>query len=132
MACDEESLHLNVCSPCSLCSDESEPLRHHTRPTPTPSHVTICCGFCAFEVVCCFAWTLGEGFFEGAVVHRARAGQLFGLILIPIPVFGVDSTPRMGEWPGRGWGGDGAIWDDFSSWTYPFSIGDMNWPLSLT
>ena len=38
-----------------------------------------------------------------------------------------------------GW--DGAIWDDFSSWTCPFPvgdmdrplpIGDMDWPLSLT
>ena len=36
----------------------------------------------------------------------ARAGQLFVLHLIPTPVFGVDSTPWMGEWVG-GW--DGAI-----------------------
>ena len=36
----------------------------------------------------------------------ARARQLFGLLLIPTPVFGVDSTPRMGEWVGGwvGWG----------------------------
>ena len=47
-----------------------------------------------------------------------------GLFLIPTPVFGVDSTPRMGGW-------DGAIWDDFSSWTCPFPVGDMDRPLSL-
>ena len=28
-----------------------------------------------------------------------------------------------------GW--DAAIWDDFSSWTCPFPVGDMDWPLSL-
>ena len=59
----------------------------------------------------------------------AHAGQLFGLLLIPTLVFGVDSTPRMGEWVG-GW--DGAIWDDSSSWTCPFPIWDMDRPLSLT
>ena len=50
-------------------------------------------------------------------MRRARAGQLFGLLLIPTPVFGVDSTPRMGEWV-DGW--DGAIWDAFS---FPFRFG---------
>ena len=60
-------------------------------------------------------------------MRRACAGQLFGLLLIPTPVFGVDSTPRMGEWVG-GW--DGAIWGDFSSWTCPFPFGDMDWPIS--
>ena len=57
----------------------------------------------------------------------ACARQLFGLNLIPTPVFGVDSTPRMGEWVG-GW--DGVIWDDFSSWTCHFSVGDIDRPLS--
>ena len=33
----------------------------------------------------------------------------------------------MREWVG-GW--DGAIWDDFSSWTCPFPVADMDWPLS--
>ena len=42
---------------------------------------------------------------EGALVCRARAGQLFGLLLIPTPIFGVDSTPRMGEWEGW-WDGE--------------------------
>ena len=65
---------------------------------------------------------------------RAR----IGLHLIPTPVFGVDSPPRMGGWLG-GW--DGAIWDDFSSWTCPFlvriwigpfPVGDIDRPLSLT
>ena len=37
---------------------------------------------------------------EGVLVRRARARQLFGLLLIPSPAFGVDSTPRMGEWGG--------------------------------
>ena len=44
---------------------------------------------------------------EGALVRRARAGQLFGLLLIPTTVSGVDSTPRMGGWVGWwmvGWG----------------------------
>ena len=58
---------------------------------------------------------------------RARAGQLFGLLQIPTPVFGVDSTPWMGEWVGW-W--DVAIWDDFSSWTCPYLVGDMDQPLS--
>ena len=58
----------------------------------------------------------------------ACTGQLFGLLLIPIPVFGVDSTPRMGEWVG-GW--NGAIRDDFSSWTCPFPLGDMDRPLPI-
>ena len=62
-------------------------------------------------------------------MRTARTRQLFGRLLIPIPVFGVDSTPEMGEWVG-GW--NGAIWDDFSSWTCPFSVGDMDRPLSLT
>ena len=35
------------------------------------------------------------------------------------PCCWVDSTPRMGEWVGA-W--DGAIWDDFSSWTCPFPL----------
>ena len=35
-------------------------------------------------------------------MHRVRTGQLFGLLLIPASVFGVDSTPWMGEWVG-GW-----------------------------
>ena len=52
--------------------------------------------------------------------------------------FWVDSTSRMVEWVG-GWGG--AIWDDLSSWTCPFPVGDMDrpfpvggmdWPFSLT
>ena len=74
---------------------------------------------------------------EGALVRTARAGQLFRLLLIPTPVLGVDSTPRMGEWVG-GWvgGWDGAIWDDFSSCTCPFPVGDMfralsNWGYGL-
>ena len=44
-------------------------------------------------------------------MRRARAEQLFGRLLIPALVFGVDSTPRMGECVG-GW--DGAI----SGWGY--------------
>ena len=32
----------------------------------------------------------------------ARAGHLFGLLLIPTPVLGLHSTPRMGEWVGWG------------------------------
>ena len=66
---------------------------------------------------------------EGALVRRARAGQLFVLLLIPALAFGVDSTPRMGEWV-DGW--DAAIWDDFSSGTCSFPVGDMERPLSLT
>ena len=62
-------------------------------------------------------------------MRRAHAGQLFGLLPIPTPVLGVDSTPRVREWM-CGW--DGAIWDDFSTWTCPFPVGDMDWPLSLT
>ena len=58
-------------------------------------------------------------------MRRERARQLFGQLPIPTPVFGVDSTPRMSGW-------DGAIWDDFSSWTCPFPVGDMDRPLSLT
>ena len=54
-------------------------------------------------------------------------GQLFGLLLIPTPVFGVDSTPGMVESMG-GW--DGAIRDDFSLWTCPFPVGDMDPPHS--
>ena len=65
--------------------------------------------------------------YEEALVRRARTRQLFGLLLIPTPAFGVDFTPRMGEWVG-GW--DAAIWDDFSSWTCPFLVGDMGGPLS--
>ena len=61
----------------------------------------------------------------------ARTRQLFGLLLIPTLVFGVDSTPRMSECVG-GWvgGREGAIWDDFSSWTCPFPVGDMDRPFS--
>ena len=57
---------------------------------------------------------------EGALVRRVRVGQLFGLLLIPTYVFGfgVDSTPWMGEW------------DDFSLWTCPFPVGDMDRPLA--
>ena len=62
-------------------------------------------------------------------MRRARAGQLFGLLLVPTPVFGVNATPWMGEWVG---GRDGAIWDGFSSWTCPFLVWDMGQPLSLT
>ena len=38
--------------------------------------------------------------------RKARAGQLFGLLLIPTPVFGVDSTPWISDWVGGwvGWG----------------------------
>ena len=60
-------------------------------------------------------------------MRRARVGQLFGLLPIPSLGFGVGSTPRMDEWVG---GLDGAIWDDFSSWTCPFPAGDMDWPFS--
>ena len=56
-------------------------------------------------------------------MHKACVGHFFGLLLIPTSVLGVDSTPRMGEWVG-GW--DGAIWDDFSSWTWPLLVGDMD------
>ena len=70
---------------------------------------------------------------QGALLHMgvrmACAGQLLGLFLIPTPVLGVDSTPRMGEWMV---GCDGAIWDDFSSWTCPFPVWDVDRPLSLT
>ena len=55
-------------------------------------------------------------------MRRAHTGQLFGLLLIPTPVFWVFSTPQMGGW-------DGAIWDDFSSWTFPFLVGYMDRPL---
>ena len=41
---------------------------------------------------------------EGPLLCRVHAGQLFGLLLIPTPVFGVDSTPQMGGWVG-GWDG---------------------------
>ena len=55
-------------------------------------------------------------------MRRARARQLFGLLLIPTPVFGVDSSPWMCGW-------DGAIYD-LSSWTCPFPVVDMDRPLS--
>ena len=57
-------------------------------------------------------------------MRKVRAGQLFGLLLIP-PLFLRWILPL--GWVG-GW--DGAIWDDFSSWTCPFPVGDMNQPLS--
>jgi len=56
-------------------------------------------------------------------------GRLFGRLLIPTLVFGVDSTPQMGDCVG---GRDEAIRDDFSSWTCLFVVGDMGRPLSLT
>ena len=65
----------------------------------------------------------GNGGIQGVLVRRARARHLFGLLPIPTPVFGVDSTPGMGGW-------HGAIWDDFSSWISPFPVEDMDWPSS--
>ena len=62
-------------------------------------------------------------------MRRAHTGQLFGLLLIPTTVFGVESTPRTGEWVDGGW--DGALWDNFSLWTCPFPVGDMDRPLPI-
>ena len=72
---------------------------------------------------------------EGVLVRRARTGQFFWLLLIPTPVLGVDSTPRMGEWVGE-MGQFGIISPRglapfrFGIWTGPFPIGDLDWLFS--
>ena len=64
----------------------------------------------------------------------ARVGQLFGLILIPTTVFGVDSTPRMGELTGGwvGWGNLGLcllVDLPLSGWGY--ATAPSNWGYGL-
>ena len=59
-------------------------------------------------------------------MHRAQVQHNSTSIVVAMRTH-VDSTPPMGECVGA-W--DGAIWYDFSSWTCPFRVGDMDRPLS--
>ena len=72
-------------------------------------------------------------------MRRVRAGQLFGLLLIPTPVVGVDSTPcvcgsawldGMGQFGMISPHGLAPFW--LGTWTGPFPVVDMDWPVSLT
>ena len=60
-----------------------------------------------------------------------RTAHTFWATCDSYPVFldGFYPSDRMGESLG-GW--DGAVWDDFSSWTCPFPLWHMDRPLSVT